>query len=1662
MDNLVSPVQVQPPNQDAVDPIAALHATSGAVKGKVDPQTVVNVVKTSGSIDEATTNIQAIVHSGNVMKIYDALGKADQSQQANAWTGLSQGERDGLTSLGYTPPKLAAQAHVGAGGEHGGWWSDVVSGLDTARHDTAHGLDDASSGVGQVAGQALRDLNKPLDATLHGVRATMLEQDPQKATWNAALAYKNDPTAQNQAGLQRAQAQPGASWSAAFTDPGGWAKAWRTTQDGNLTILPTVKRVLDGKYGASDVSLAERAITEGPSALVSGTPQAQQQAMQTKLDDPKFQQLVDEVKGSQLSVGRQVVGPALFASHPALANTLSGLLDGATDVVVDPVNIGARAAEATKLARYGATDASRVADILKGSSGQRLIKQAAPLLEQGRYGELYRVHPALQKIAPLLKTEGIDSGPKLETWLSEAGGMRALMEGQAAKISHGLPITPHLTYLGWQKQAVKNALTDGIDTLIDRGNKGSLFKDAGLEYGDVADLGDPIHADVHASRLQTAVEQLNAGTAAAGVGRIQGMVDVPRWFRRLTTLIPSRDGLTISDPLRDSAESGGTLRSATGPDVENFRRAAQGILSKARTNDLVNLFVASDEGQRRLLVEGLHAQIFHAAGLYKTSAGRVAADDWLSHQSELARTQAYSVDGNDALKDDSGLESRHALGTTQLSSKMHLMSPQELRRIQRDSSMLSIFGVHPMNAMDRAMQFWRMSILARFGTAVRFAEDESGSLALRTSPRKVIGAFLANGAKRLRSDADIGDQVKSEVADGTLSAEDAAARTAALKAMDIKQLIPYHPAERALSLLAERVPEGVQPFVQNFSELYGSIAGATTRKWARGLERGAVKALGLDYHLEAGVHMMTHQPVHGAMDDYLAGGVGEPGQDWSSVSSAAEIRKGDKMVPARMKRTGSFSSDAPTIGIKRFKWAVSLDQIARDKLFRAALNSIDEPHQTQIDSVLRVLQDPSFAAEKQRFAWATKLQNQKIVNVDATQQEADESWARQVVRHVNSQVREGAESAPERGSVLHDLVDHMLEHGSGPSEDILSSIPDHRLPGTVFGPDVVPVTKFEHVLSRPMEEVVGKPLNWLTRQPHLQLEYAEGLDQARQLAHSIVKPTDAESTEHAEQLASDIAYDRAINNTIPYIHNPELRTQFEDQHRNLFPFLFAQRQFLQRWGRTFMDSPTAVRELQLTMNGLRTTGIVRRDSNGNDYFHYWGAQYITEMLSGVLNKLGINATIPFAAPFTGEVKYLIPGVANPVTPSIGPGLAVAMNDLAKFNPAMTGLNQKLQGQGAAVATGVPGQASLGNVFLSAIEDIPKQVEPTILSRLIAAWGPATAGSQLASTTMQAMKYLDNAGQGLSNNPTQGQIEQYVDRVEHWSREVLTVRAVLGFALPATPTLQLDPNGLSADLRSLLNRLPYDQAVAEFVKQHPDATAYTEGTTKASTEGGLPTTADDLKYTNEHAAFAESYPAAFPWLAPRSPGTYSLTEFAEQLATGQRTAKDIFKPGPPYSGFTVDIINARAAPTYYQSVTNYEKQYAADAGNTAALRQLTSNYDAWKASFVKRNPMFNEYLSSEAGHVSRVHTINQVSQALKDPTLPASPATPGLKTMIESWNNFKDQMGTVGAGSSGSVYDDKLKIKADMVTWGTNAAKADPSVADFWSSILLPEVDSTAA
>ncbi|MGH3025221.1 MAG: hypothetical protein ACRDLR_02095, partial [Gaiellaceae bacterium] len=135
-----------------------------------------------------------------------------------------------------------------------------------------------------------------------------------------------------------------------------------------------------------------------------------------------------------------------------------------------------------------------------------------------------------------------------------------------------------------------------------------------------------------------------------------------------------------------------------------------------------------------------------------------------------------------------------------------------------------------------------------------------------------------------------------------------------------------------------------------------------------------------------------------------------------------------------------------------------------------------------------------------------------------------------------------------------------------------------------------------------------------------------------------------------------------------------------------------------------------------------------RSDEHTQYFYYPGSQYPLEMIQWSLGKLGVHVGLPLRVPFTGEVRYLMPGLSNPVTPSVGPFAAVSIKELSKLFPELEGFDQKVLGPGATTTDW-------------------QQFTPSLVNRVWNALTSADAGSEVTTSAMSAIKYLDATGHG---------------------------------------------------------------------------------------------------------------------------------------------------------------------------------------------------------------------------------------------------------------------------------------------------------------------------
>jgi hypothetical protein len=1245
------------------------------------------------------------------------------------------------------------------------------------------------------------------------------------------------------------------------------------------------------------------------------------------------------------------------------------------------------------------------------SSVQRYFSKLADVINTKGYGAIDQVDPKMMKAAGSI-ADALDGAPatvdNLKQFFSGAAGMNAILSGSAARVAGGVAMFPHLSAVGAARVAAKGALNGTIDFLKDRGTDagkiGQDFAKNGLISTDIAGAPHDLMAADATGHLpanlaeiaptdgsQTFTKRMGGYAANIVMG---GPSKVARVIKQMTTLAPTSTSIDLHDP----------------GSVVMLKRMLQYSLPAYAVDHLTNLYATTkDEGQKFSIVKGAVDQMLHLAGVYSGPNGAEVGQKIMDTMDQSFHGETYAANGLDKIADGT----RAAVFDSQLSGHVFIPSFKEVHASAMQGAHLAGLRVPVDDIADKFMGAWRAGVLFRPGFPIRTSIDENLGNALRNGVMPTIAAHFAYRAAKSAGKKDEAAKLVEEGMDPKLG------KTA-----------------RAISVLADKVPAPILDKVQSSKDLASAVFGDAAWKAVSPFSKGLTRE---DMHAAAGA-IQDHvwdavSPTVSALEH--SGGGYDEGEDLLRTM----VNGKPKYMHLSVGKT--FSDVAASDPFWRQKWQMSLGTMARSQLAQSVLKDIDLTRQTQERNVLKIIQSPEFADTKARMARSFKLPDGRQVGVDATQQEADRAFARTVVSAVHSQVRSGN---PKDGPIIRGLVG-VLRSGDAPTSDLLDSIPHDQLPASTYGPDLIPVSPIKSWVERGFAHLGGMMDN-LARQPIFTHAFAQSYKEIMPWAEKLA----GEGT-NAEELASHWAADRAMAQVKPFLHSPEVRSQFEILHRTAMPFLFAQTQFAKRWAKTFVTNPDAIAKAQLGMNGLRTTGIIHKDASGQDVFYYPGSQYVTDVIARTANAIGIPAFVPLSIPFTGQVKYLMPGLSNPLTPSVGPTVAIPLKGLTSMFPELNQVEQTLLGPGAS------------NSYW-------EQVMPTSLARVIHAVSDSPdQNGQFSSAMMKAMQDLQATGNGLAPNANAAQKQAYITRVTDWTRILFFTKAILGFSAPASPQYLFDPKDLSGQLSTLMNELPYDQAITEFIRENPDASPYTVFASSSTGGASLPSTQAAGQFLTQNAGFTQQYPQAAGWLIPKTTGTqpFDAAVYREQIAYGMRDSK---LP----ADFLNNILTAPAAKVYYAA---YDKEQA-DLGNgsidangvytpyvgkkraipTAQANAIRSTFDQEKAQFLAQNPTFANQLTDSTTKGRREQTIWQLQQALTDPNLPQGPQTDHVKAMMQAFDSYMTDYDSLLGITTTAATAAKKSIQDGFIAEGTQYAALHPEVSDMWTQLIRPEVTDT--
>ena len=659
------------------------------------------------------------------------------------------------------------------------------------------------------------------------------------------------------------------------------------------------------------------------------------------------------------------------------------------------------------------------------------------------------------------------------------------------------------------------------------------------------------------------------------------------------------------------------------------------------------------------------------------------------------------------------------------------------------------------------------------------------------------------------------------------------------------------------------------------------------------------------------------------------------------------------------------------------------------------------------------------------------------------------------------------------------LIDRIAA-GSVPGFDEMKRIERIHMPDDIAAPEMIgKISKGLHPGSwseKTMETVVGRPLNYLARQPIAVRNYAVSWAHAKEMlsARGI--------TDTGGDLAHQIAMDRAIEMTIPFIHQPQLKSQFSVLVRNIAPFWFAQEQFYKRWGRLFGTYPEAWYKLSQTITGLQHVGFIYTDAYGQQAYAYPGSPQVVAAIQRITGSQ-ITADVGLG----GEINQLNPttSLGGMPIPAMSPIVTVPMAFAGAMFPQFEPLAQGVEGPTA------PQLDRSGEWINQTIQ----QLTPSFLNRMYdwstspnggTASSPGNAQTQIGSalfmsSSLAAMQYMElNAmGQSLANARDPAKQQQYMDQIANWTKTIVLLRSLFGLIAPATPMFKFN-NTLGAQYEALLAAMPYSEAQAAFLKAHPNATAdeiFTSTTSGPDQSGAyIPATQAAGDYIKSNSSFFDNYSQIAPWTIPLADakGLFNGTVYQQEFGFDMRTRRNL-------QSMYEQIKYAEGANIYYpleqqiqaaESSTNAisltaqktlgitQAQALANIGMPGASEaQVKQVWDKWKAQFLYTHPVFQQTYITEGTNSSsrRAAVVQQLSDAISAGALPAGKWATQIEELMFNYDKVTSYYTQTQADTS-LASQRKANAQA-FLAWGTQYAASHPDVAPFWNGVLAKSVPS---
>jgi len=604
-------------------------------------------------------------------------------------------------------------------------------------------------------------------------------------------------------------------------------------------------------------------------------------------------------------------------------------------------------------------------------------------------------------------------------------------------------------------------------------------------------------------------------------------------------------------------------------------------------------------------------------------------------------------------------------------------------------------------------------------------------------------------------------------------------------------------------------------------------------------------------------------------------------------------------------------------------------------------------------------------------------------------------------------------------------------------------------PRTILDKELIPIEKANpsNVYRRIQDNGyawVGKQIALLDKEPITMGNYAMYRDQLRGYQANIkermlASGASEELAETSARLAAhDTALNLAVNRTIAFIDNSEIRTNLAYSMKTFGRYYRATEDFYRRFLRIARYEPQALARIAILNQTFEDSGFIHKDDKGQLYFTYPGDDLLNKVLGETLFRaLGLGGSQLLSTNFGGYVKAL--------TPSLDPKSAPP-----RFSGPLFSISLAMLEQLPFVGDFIKGKE---NILTGGNADQPlwRKVLPINAQRIIdiVIGGDANTEAR-ASATMKGMRLQVSLGNGpkspsdvnkfLHDSVIQG-INQQIGKLFFGG---MTPASLQAFEDKSIPKELHDASAFTWNSEFIKFRERHrgdpqglSKALVEFATIYPSKLAFTVSGTTSSTEANFEKSYEAAKFVKNNQPLFLEHKEGMAFFIPIT-GTNDFQSYQYLKNNGFVKNKELEK-------FAQEIQTAYTRKSYYER-SDYWNNLIANSNNLEDKR-----YYRWKKAeeqnmFKTMDPMLQTALSG-TNQQPKINALDDLRKLLLSGKAPDKKLATVYTSMVLAYDREMKKIDNLGNTDFDTFQ--KKNTKADLKDTLVTMAKDNPSAQSLY-------------